>query len=212
MKQELNLLAFARQKYIELVNNYTDRRDDPATDCPIGKYPRWTDHFLRPVLAELFRLTPEVAWECPDTLIPLGLRGDCSIFGHHIQNGRTVGITFSYNAETQVLSYDTGLLKNRYAKGTLGDLNRFNHVTAPAESMDDLVWHIRRQSMPLDALFDFITVGARVQYDAGDLTGEFTVKHVKYSPDGLKYSDSPVTLTDGTRDFIAYPEELNPIV
>lgn len=54
-----------------------------------NKYPHWTDHFVRPVMDELARLTPEIQWELKDKLNTFGLRGECPIFGK-TASGRTV--------------------------------------------------------------------------------------------------------------------------
>lgn len=99
------------------------------------KTPRWTDEIVAPLMAEVARLTPGVAWDCAGQLHTHGLRAACSVYGT-AENGETVGLTFTF--DNDVLSYDTGETTRRFAPGTIGEVNGMNNVSAPVESAESL--------------------------------------------------------------------------
>lgn len=104
------------------------------------KYPSWTEELLRPILEELVRLTPEIAWRI-DSLSTFGLRCDCPVFGK-TKEQTTVGITFTQHDGQ--LYYDTGETKGNFQSGSIGAMNGFNHVTEPVESIDTLLNHVKK--------------------------------------------------------------------
>ena len=97
--------------------------------------PHWLEDYVRPILIELARLTPNIAWDF-EALRTFGMRAECPVFGK-TNEGFTVGITFTIG--TYGLYYDTGEYKREFAGNTLGDLNGFNNVTAPVDSMETLL-------------------------------------------------------------------------
>lgn len=161
-----------------------------------NKYPHWTDLFVRPVIDELARLTPEIQWELKDKLTTFGLRSECPFFGK-TASGRTVAITFTCDHSSGTLYYDTGRLNNRFKENTLGDLNGFNNETAPVESMQMLVDFVRRRVTPLDESYDFITEGEHVRCTVEGCEGEYTILRVEKYGDNSIYADTRVQLSDG---------------
>lgn len=104
-------------------------------------YPSWTKEYLRPILDELARQTPDIEWDF-ERLSVFGLRSECPVFGRNSEQVLT-GITFTFH-ENQ-LYYDTGETKRNYSSDTLGDLNGFNNISAPVESMDTLLMHVKKR-------------------------------------------------------------------
>lgn len=172
-----------------------------------NKYPHWTDYFVRPVMEELARLIPEVQWELKDNLLTFGLRCECPVFGK-TANGRTVAITFTCDHSSGTLYYDTGRHNNRYNTSTLGNLNGFNNVTAPVENMQTLVDFVCHKTTPLDELCSFIAEGARVRCTVEGYQGEYTILRFEKYADGSIYADTGIRLSDGQREFYAYPDEI----
>lgn len=172
-----------------------------------NNYPRWTDHFVRPVMDELARLTPEIEWELKDTLNTFGLRGECPIFGK-TASGRTIAITFTCDYSSGTLYYDTGMLNSRFKTNTLGDLNGYNNVIAPVENMQMLVDFVRRQTTPLGVSYDFIAEGERVRCTVEGYEGEYTILRVEKYGDNSIYADTRIQFFDGRREFFAYPHEI----
>lgn len=175
-----------------------------------NKYPHWTDLFVRPVMDELARLTPEIQWELKDKLITFGLRCECPVFGK-TANGRTVAITFTCDHSSGTLYYDTGRHNNHFKTNTLGDLNGFNNVTVPVESMQMLVDFVLRQATPLGEQYGFIAEGARVRCTVEGYKGEYTILRFEKYADGSIYADTGIRLSDGRREFFAYPHEIQPL-
>ncbi|MDC1809094.1 hypothetical protein POZ03_01310 [Bacteroides uniformis] len=103
-------------------------------------YPSWTKEYLRPILDELAKLTPDIEWNF-ESLSVFGLRCECPVFGRNKEQILT-GITFTFN-ENQ-LYYDTGETKKDFASNTLANLNGFNNISAPVESIDTLLMHVRK--------------------------------------------------------------------
>lgn len=59
---------------------------------------------------------------------PFGLRADCSIY---VKKGNMLGeITLTFDSNWR-LHYDTGEKDGSYERGSIGDLNGFDNVTAP---------------------------------------------------------------------------------
>lgn len=104
------------------------------------KYPSWTEDYLRPILEELARLTPDITWDF-ERLSVFGLRCDCPVFGKNREQ-ITTGITFTHH--NGQLYYDTGETKNNYDPNTIGGLNGFNKVSAPVESIETLLVHVSK--------------------------------------------------------------------
>lgn len=175
-----------------------------------NKYPHWTDLFVRPVMDELARLTPEIQWELKDKLITFGLRCECPVFGK-TANGRTVAITFTCDHLSGTLYYDTGRHNNRFKTSTLGDLNGLNNETVPVESMQMLVDFVRRQATPLGEQYGFIAEGARVHSTVEGCEGEFTIQRVEKYGDNSIYANTKIRLSDDRREFFAYPHEIQPL-
>lgn len=159
MEKDKDIFTSIRQEYCRSIENYQTTKTRLAAQIERLKkkqekntYPHWTDGFLRPVLDELARLTPEIEWEDRKELPVFGLRCNCSVFGHHDHSGCTVGVTFTCDTETQTLFYDIGRKKGRYAADSLGGLNGFDNITAPVTCMDDLVEFVRQQSAGTDGV------------------------------------------------------------
>lgn len=103
-------------------------------------YPSWINEYLRPILEELARQTPDITWDF-ERLNVFGLRCECPVFGRNNEQILT-GITFTHR-EGQ-LCYDTGEYKRNYTHGTLGDVNGFNKISAPVDSIETLLVHVRK--------------------------------------------------------------------
>ena len=103
--------------------------------------PWWTDEIVAPVMAQVIRRTPGVAWDI-ERLTVHGLRAACSVFGK-AENGKTVGLTFTF--DNDVLSYDTGETTRRFAPDTIGEINGMNNVSTPVESVEMLVAKVNEQ-------------------------------------------------------------------
>ena len=112
--------------------------------------PWWTKEIVAPLMREVARLTPEVAWSA-ENLYTHGLRAACSVYGK-TPDGGTVGLTFTFDGG--VLSYDTGEVTRRFAPGTLGEINGMNNVCAPVESVDTLVAKVNGQRVELKSQAD----------------------------------------------------------
>lgn len=104
------------------------------------KYPSWTEDYLRPILEELARQTPDITWDF-ERLSVFGLRCDCPVFGKNHEQ-ITTGITFTHH--NGQLYYDTGETKSNFNPNTLGDCNGFNNISAPVESIETLLVHVRK--------------------------------------------------------------------
>lgn len=104
-------------------------------------YPSWTKEYLRPILDELARQTPDITWDF-ERLLVFGLRSECPVFGRNSEQVLT-GITFTFH-ENQ-LYYDTGETKRDFSSDTLADLNGFNNVSAPVECLNTLLVHVRKR-------------------------------------------------------------------
>lgn len=104
------------------------------------KSPSWTEDYLRPILEELARQTPDITWDF-ERLSVFGLRCDCPVFGKNREQ-ITTGITFTHH--NGQLYYDTGETKSKFNPNTLGDYNGFNNVSAPVESIETLLVHVRK--------------------------------------------------------------------
>lgn len=104
------------------------------------KYPSWTEDYLRPILEELARQTPDIIWDF-ERLSVFGLRCDCPVFGKTSEQ-ITTGITFTHHGGQ--LYYDTGETKSKFNPNSLGDCNGFNNVSAPVESIETLLSHVRK--------------------------------------------------------------------
>lgn len=102
--------------------------------------PSWTKEYLRPILDELARQTPDIEWDF-ENLSVFGLRCECPVFGKNSGQFMT-GITFTFHKNQ--LYYDTGETKRNFTSDTLGDLNGFNNVSAPVESINTLLVHVRK--------------------------------------------------------------------
>lgn len=101
-------------------------------------YPSWTKEYLRPILDELARQTPDISWDF-ERLLVFGLRSECPVFGRNSEQVLT-GITFTFQ-----LYYDTGETKRDFSSDTLADLNGFNNVSAPVECLNTLLVHVRKK-------------------------------------------------------------------
>jgi hypothetical protein len=106
-------------------------------------YPHWTDHLVRPIIAEVERRTPDIKWDIDkERLTTFGLRCECPIFGK-TTDGHTVGITFTPGND--IPRYDTGRSRNLYDHDTIGAWNGMNNVSKPIESIDELVALVRQK-------------------------------------------------------------------
>ena len=74
--------------------------------------PHWTEGLLRPVMAEIARLTPEIDWENNDGFYPTDLRGAITVFGR-TKRGRPVCITFTESGHD--LQFDAGQIHNSFS-------------------------------------------------------------------------------------------------
>lgn len=172
-----------------------------------NQYPHWTKYFLKPVIDQLVPLTPEIQWKDTKELHVFGARCECFVSGK-TKDGKTVGITFTHDSQN-VLHYMTHERKNRFLIGS--DFYDFNIVRAPVENIETLVNYIRRQSIPLNDQYPFITEGARLRCTVEYHQGEYTVKKVRYCDcDDKIYENTEIVITDGKNDMVVFPEELQP--
>ena len=56
---------------------------------------RWTEGLIRPVMAEIAHLTPEIEWEQDKEYHPMGLRCAVPVFGRLKSSSQLLGITFT---------------------------------------------------------------------------------------------------------------------
>lgn len=107
--------------------------------------PHWTDNLVRPIMAEVARLTPDIIWEERDRMVTFGIRCECPVYGE-TPDGHTVGILFTPGSKiNDMVWYDTGEVKERFSPGTIGEINGMNNVSKVVESIDELVALVRRQ-------------------------------------------------------------------
>ncbi|MBZ4187666.1 hypothetical protein [Niabella beijingensis] len=115
--------------------------------------PRWTVDLLQPVVNEIKKRLP--GWDYDDDqLIPLGLACRVSVFFNKKKNTRSSQLSTKKsihiifipgelkNAE---LLYETGEQVARFDPGTIGEINGFNRVTKPLESIKEAVTFLKKQ-------------------------------------------------------------------
>lgn len=152
-QQEIEHLEERIQKLQEKLVDTKQRRTNAGQ-----KVPNWTDAILRPI-AEYLKNTYFPEYGTIEILGPFGLGNRVSIcfikdpflertdhdkFG---QKENMLSITFKPGDLTKgELFYETGEVKNEYATQTLGDLNGFNYVVKPVETIEELANHLFKQT------------------------------------------------------------------
>ncbi len=116
-------------------------------------YPYWTEDLLRPVIDKIKQHLPE--WVCEDDrLTPMGLGARVSVFFTRKATDTTgksnspkyLYVTFLPGDLTNAqLLYETGKKKNRFASGTIGEINGFNNAIKEVKSIDEIVQFLRTQ-------------------------------------------------------------------
>jgi hypothetical protein len=146
-----NLAKFG-QKYVSLKNDYSkkqnalqDKKEAIEKQLSDLKYPRFSDYLKRLAKAVL----PHVKGATGYTIMgPFGLGSETSLY--FITNKKKSfpenslgGLTF-----TSIGSGGYGLLDysqntNKFAKGTIGEMNRMNHPTIKFSPEMDIAWIIK---------------------------------------------------------------------
>lgn len=117
-------------------------------------YPYWTDNLLKPVVEQLKAALP--LWTCDDEkFTPMGLGSKVSVF---FCNNNQLEIDDKYAEDNSIyicflpddlssgeLLYETGEIKSYFQPGTIGDINGFNRLTKPVESIEELVSFLKSQ-------------------------------------------------------------------
>lgn len=124
-----------------------------------GTGPHWTDELIRPVLAEISNVIPNIHFD-DEKLNTFGLGCNCPI-GVYDMPIADLPDRFSDEYYSHLVAYitfqpgdlDKGelLFKNgeknerQFAAGSMGELNGFNDKTVPVESIEQLVEFIQKQ-------------------------------------------------------------------
>lgn len=133
--------------YVERLTHYDRERDRLRGEIEEGKAqldklerPFWIDEILRPIAEHLLE-QPEFADRTYDILGPFGIGARTSIHlykkgvpeGLKFKDENCMSITFEpgnlQTGELRIVDYSKDL--RRFAPGTLGELNGFNHPTVP---------------------------------------------------------------------------------
>ena len=109
---------------------------------------RWTEGLLRPVMAEIARLTPEIEWEQKEEYHPIGLRCAVPVLGRLKSSGQFLGITFTELGGE--LFFDTERTRARFAPGTLGEINGMNTLSVSVGDGEPLLRYIRQRIIFLE--------------------------------------------------------------
>lgn len=114
------------------------------------KYPHWTKKLLRPIMNEIKKRTPEIFWDddCVMRGITFGLRCECPVFGYTDKQHKhfVCSITFTDGVlENGEVCYDIDERQDKFPDGTVGEMNGWNNVSKPVESIDELVIFIENQ-------------------------------------------------------------------
>ena len=103
---------------------------------------RWTEGLIRPVMAEIAHLTPEIEWEQDKEYHPMGLRCAVPVFGRLKSSSQLLGITFTELGGE--LFFDTERSHARFAPGTLREINGMNTLSASVGNGEPLLRYIRQ--------------------------------------------------------------------
>lgn len=117
-------------------------------------HPKWTELLLQPIIRKIQLKLPD--WICEDDAFsPRGLGARVSVFfirkdappGQDKYLARnSIYITFlPGNLYTGELLYETGETTTAYQMGTLGEINGFNQVTKPVDSIEELTEFLTKQ-------------------------------------------------------------------
>jgi hypothetical protein len=109
--------------------------------------PHWTEGLLRPVMAEIARLTPEIDWENNDGFYPTDLRGAITVFGR-TKRGRPVCITFTESGHD--LQFDSGQIHNSFSLKVLKDIGGTNNIMESVGDGEPLLHYIRQRMLFLE--------------------------------------------------------------
>lgn len=109
--------------------------------------PHWTEGLLRPVMAVIARLTPEIDWENNDEFYPTYLRGAITVFGR-TKRGRPVCITFTESGHD--LLFDSGQIHNSFSLKVLKDIGGTNNIMESVGDEEPLLWYIWQQMLFLE--------------------------------------------------------------
>jgi hypothetical protein len=111
-------------------------------------YPRWTELLLRPLLIRLQELFPEYKWD-EDSLTPMGLGSRVLVFfvkdatlpqADRYDEGNSIYVSFQPGElDKGELLYETGDNTQSYKPGTIGEINGFNNVTKPVETIEEII-------------------------------------------------------------------------
>jgi len=108
----------------------------------------WGDIILRPIMDDVIKKYPQITFEV-DRYIPLGMAHRVSIFGKTKDN-KTIMLAFTptnllSDTLDNSISIDTLERTNEYAKGSIGELNGFNRVEKPIQTMLDVYAIVDKQ-------------------------------------------------------------------
>ena len=109
--------------------------------------PHWTEGLLRPVMAEIARLIPEIDWENNDGFYPTDLRGAITVFGR-TKRGRPVCITFTESGHD--LQFDSGQIHNSFSLKVLKDIGGTNNIMESVGDGEPLLRYIRQRIIFLE--------------------------------------------------------------
>ena len=109
--------------------------------------PHWTEELLRPVMAEIARLTPEIDWENNDEFYPTDLRGAITVFGR-TKRERPVCITFTESGHD--LQFDSGQIHNSFSLKVLKDIGGTNNIMESVGDGEPLLHYIRQRMLFLE--------------------------------------------------------------
>ena len=108
---------------------------------------RWTEGLIRPVMAEIARLTPEIDWENNDEFYPTDLRGAITVFGR-TKRERPVCITFTESGHD--LQFDSGQIHNSFSLKVLKDIGGTNNIMESVGDGEPLLHYIRQRMLFLE--------------------------------------------------------------
>ncbi len=111
-------------------------------------YPRWTELLLRPLLNQLRQDFPEYKWD-GENLSPMGLGCRVAVFfvkdmnlpeADRYEENNSMYVCFQPgDLGKGELLFETGEKTQSYKPGTIGEINGFNNVTKPVESIEEII-------------------------------------------------------------------------
>jgi len=163
-------LAAIQENYIQAYSQYReiskaleskiDRRNKQITRLQERlkkhgrSFPRWTEILLRPVLNGIKEQLP--GWEADDEqLNPMGLGCRVSVFFHPVPRHSELKnfdpdlyiyiVFMPGDLDKGELLFQTGEQEQRFAPGTIGEINGFNYRCKKLDSISEAVNHLQKQ-------------------------------------------------------------------